>query len=380
MITINSIEEVSDQIVQDIESKTNQTTPAVPFAFNKNLADAVSAQSAVTKLHNVDQRKECFVETATEFVGLPKLAFETNTPRILGYQAILEAEVTSQVEGAVVGTYSEGPEFVCGDVIYQTISGGTITGGTATISIRAKIYGEEGNLQDGAEVTLSSTYPDIDDMAVITDTLSSGGDKETIESWRQRIAQEKAFPSTVAGTTPWFAKIAKQVPGITGAWPYSSETIGSVDLYLSADNEIDGVPTAAQLTAVEDTFRLAPNDCLWSTLPDRINTIASTKQDYYVAIVEGETSISSKTRAEIITEIEKYFETRAPYIEGLSLQNTGSVSRSDVMSVAQKVIQGTMGETGVISDIVITKPGDPAANIYAMPKGLRAQSQLFNFW
>jgi hypothetical protein len=378
MIEINSIEEVSEQIVQDIESKTNQTTPAVPFAFNKNLADAVAAQSAVTKLHNVDQRKECFVETASEFVGLPKLAFEANTPRIKGYQAILEAQVYG-VDGTIIGSYSAGPEFVGGDVIYETISGGIISGGIATISIRAKIYGEDGNLQNGSEVTLSSTYPNINDTALITATLTTGGGRESVESWRQRISQEKAFPSTVAGTTPWFAKIAKKVPGITGVWPYSSDTIGSVDLYLSADNEIGGVPTVAQFTAVEDTFKLAPNDCLWSTLPDRINTIASTKENYSVEITEGATSISAKTRSEITTEIEKYFETRAPYIEGLSLQNTAIVSKSDVIAVAQNVIQGSTGETGVIADIVITKSGDPAADIYPMPKGLRATVTAVTF-
>lgn len=371
MIQIDSIEETSEQIVQDIESKTNQTTPAVPFAYNKNLSDSMAAQVAVTKLHNVDQRKECFVKTASEFVGLPLLAAETNTPRENGEQTILIVDVTG-VESTVIGTYSSGPEFVANDVVYQTISGGTITSGTAQINIKAKVSGTAGNLQDGAEVTLSSTYPNIDDTGIVDSTLSSGSDKEAVEAWRQRIAQEQAFPSTVAGTTPWFARISREVPGITAAYPYSSDTLGEVDIYLSADSETGGVPTEGQLRAVIDIFQLAPNDCLYSTSSTRTNAIASTKEEYTVAITQT-SSITSATRATIITEIEKYFENRKPFIEGVSLQNTEVINKADLIAVTQNVIASVTGETGIVTDVVITSISLPtAADTYVMPKGFRA--------
>ena len=369
MIQIDSIEETSEQIVQDIESKTNQTTPAVPFAYNKNLSDSMAAQVAVTKLHNVDQRKECFVKTASEFVGLPLLAAETNTPRENGEQTILIVDVTG-VESTVIGTYSSGPEFVANDVVYQTISGGTITSGTAQINIKAKVSGTAGNLQDGAEVTLSSTYPNIDDTGIVDSTLSSGSDKEAVEAWRQRIAQEQAFPSTVAGTTPWFARISREVPGITAAYPYSSNTLGEVDIYLSADGETRGVPTDGQLRAVIDIFQLAPNDCLYSTSSTRTNAIASTKEEYTVAITHD--GITSATQATIITEIEKYFENRKPFIEGVSLQNTEVINKADLIAVTQNVIASVTGETGIVTDVVITGTSPPAVDTYVMPKGFRA--------
>ena len=74
MIPILSIQEYSDQITQDIENETSQVTPAVPYAYNRAVADAMAAQASVNKLHNVDQRKECFALTASENVGLPLLA------------------------------------------------------------------------------------------------------------------------------------------------------------------------------------------------------------------------------------------------------------------------------------------------------------------
>ena len=104
MIEILSVEEYSEQITQDIENQTNQATPAVPYAYNKAVADAMAAQVTVNKLHNVDQRKECFALTASEFVGLPLLAIQTNTPRGTGVKAQVKAEVTGD-EGLVIGAY-----------------------------------------------------------------------------------------------------------------------------------------------------------------------------------------------------------------------------------------------------------------------------------
>jgi hypothetical protein len=338
----------------------------------------MSAQVTVTKLHNVDQRKECFVQTATEFEGLPRLAFEANVPRKNGIQTILEVTVTGN-DGVVILTYSDGPEFVKNDIVYQTISGGTITGGSVTISIKAKVSGSSANLQIGEELSLSSTYIGLDSIATVTDTLTSGSNKESVESWRERIAQEKRFPSTVQGSTSWFSKIAKQIEGITEAYPYSSDTIGEVDLYLSADAEVDGVPTTSQKQAVKDLFKLAPNDCLWSSLPDRINTFDSVKDEYAVDITDGIPAISTATKYLIVDEINKYFESRKPFISGFSARNTSVINRFDIFAIVQNVVASTPGETGIVTDVVITSFLYPAADQYIMPKGLRAKAGDITF-
>jgi len=372
-IRINSIEDDAEQIVQDIESKTNQITPAVPFSYNRTVADAVAAQNAVTKLHNVDQRKECFAQTATEFVGLPLLAQETNTPRGKGDQAILTVTVTG-TDGTVIGSYTEGPEFVSNDIVYQTILGATISGPT-NINVKAKVSGAEANLQPPDEITLSSTYTGIDDTAVVVSLVSSGTNPETVESWRKRIIQEQAFPSTVAGTTPWFAKKAVQVPGITAAYPYSSDTLGKVDIYLSADGTEPAVPTSEQMLAVESVFKIAPNDCLWSTLPDRVNAKQSVIDAYTATITQGAT-LSASTQDAVFLAVKDYFESRAPFIEGFSLTNTGTISVADVYAVVQNVVSGITGEKGYITDVGITAMAYPTADIYIMPKGLRAKGSV----
>lgn len=371
MIPIQSIEENSEQIIQDIENKTNQTTPAVPFAYNKNLADAMSAQAAVNKLHNVDQRNECFVDTASEFVGLPLLAGETNTPRNNGNQTILTVSVIGE-NGVVIGTYNNGPEFVKDDVVYQTIQGATIAAGVASINVQAKVTGSIANLQNGDEMTLSSTFTGIDDVATVTDTVSPGTDQEDVEDWRQKIKQEKAFPSTVAGTTPWFARISQIVPGITAAYPYSSDDIGKIDLFLAADAELGGVPPIEMMDAVVSIFKIAPYDCLWSTLPDRIDAQQSVKDIYGVQITQGSEPITQPTRDAITASIEVYFENRKPFIEGLSLSNTGVINKADIFAITQNIINGSTGEKGIVADVVITAMAYPAADIYIMPEGLRA--------
>ena len=376
MITIKSIEEHSDQIVQDIENKTNQTTPAVPFAFNRVIADAMGAQTVVSQLHNVDQRKECFALTASEDIGLKYLAIETNTPRLIGVRAELSIIVTGR-EGVTIGTYANAPEFVKDSVVYITTQGATITGGTATISIQAKSYGENGTLQAGDKLYLSSSdYQNIDSEAIVDSILVSGANEETVDSWRNRIIQEKAFPSTNSGTTSWFAKAAQRIAGITACYPYSADTIGKVELYCVAGAEVDGIPTQAQLDAVETVFEAAPYDCLWSTLNNKVTAFASEVEEYDVEITQSAVTLSEPTKQSIISEVDKYFSSRYPYIEGFSVSNNAEIRSVDVFSVALSVIKGKVNEGGSIASVEITSTIYPGADLFTLQKGKRAKANI----
>jgi uncharacterized phage protein gp47/JayE len=375
MINIESIEDVSEQIVQDIESKTNEVTPGLDISVNRAYADALAAQSAVSKLHNIDQYRECFVKTASEFIGLPLLSEETGVTRDLGTQASFKVNVTGQ-EGTVIGTFGTGPQFTANDIVYKTTVGSTISGGIAEITLKADVSGTEGNLQVTDELSLSSTFANIDDIATVTEIVTTGTSKESVESWRAKIAQEQAFPSRVGGGVPWFARVAKNVEGITRVFTYSGDVLGDLDMFCVADAEIDGIPTPAQLIAVKSQFTISPNDLLWSSLPGRITALSSTKESYSVDIQLGAPAPSQSTQDAIEAAVDTYFKNRAPFIEGYSLLNTSVVSRAEILAVAQNVISGTTGEEGLISNVVVTKAATPPADIYPIAKGLRAKGVI----
>lgn len=380
-IEILSLREKADQILADIESKTNQDTPAVDVAYNRAVSNAVAGMSLQDNLHNIDQRKECFPQTASEFIGLPLWAGLVGRPRGTGVQAELQAEATG-TNGEVIGTGSTGPRWKAGSGIqYTTKTGATISGGVASIAILASQSGTEGTLQIGDEVILTTTIPGIDSLATITAINVPGTEPESIESWRAAIVQLAAFPP-LTGTASWFFNEALGVAGITRAYPYVSQTFpGRVEIFAVDDSQVDGQPSAGQLTEIEEITATAQKNIMWAfdLLPNaakRLEAFASPIDIYDVVITEGVPALSASLKQTIEAAIDVYFLTRNPFILGLSPEDQGAVEEVAITAVAQNTIDAQVGETGRFTDIGLTKQGDAPQDIYILDPGNRAVANI----
>jgi uncharacterized phage protein gp47/JayE len=380
-IPIDSLREKSDQLLADIESKTNQNTPAVDVAYNRIVANAVAGMSLQDQLHNIDQRKECFPQTASEEIGLPLWAGLVGRPRGSGVQAELQCDATG-TDGETIGTGSTGPRWKANSgVTYGTKTGATISGGTASIAILAEQSGTEGTLQIGDEVTLTTTIPGIDTKATVTAINVPGTEPESIESWRAAIIQLAAFPP-LTGTAAWFYNEALGVPGITRAYPYSDQNFpGRVLIYAVDDSQVDGQPSQSQLDEIEAITDTAQKNVMWAydLLPNaekRLEAFASPIDIYDVVITEGVPALSASLKHSIEASIDNYFLTRNPYINGLSLEDQGAVEEVAITTVAQNTIDAEVGETGRFTDIGLTKQGDAPADIYILDEGRRAVANI----
>lgn len=381
MVNVKSIQENRQNSLTDIESKTNQNTPAVDVAYNRILANAQAGLATLCQIHNVDQRKECFPQTATEFVGLPFWAQLVNRPRGKGTQAELQATVTGS-DGVTVGSGSTGPRWIADNGInYSTKTGGLISGGQVSIAVLANQFGAEGTLQVGDEITLTTTIPGINSTAVISAINTVGTEPESIESWRAAIIQLAAFPPNI-GTSAWFFNETISVPGITRAYPYVSQIYpGRIELFCVADDNVDGIPTAPQLQAVEDHYLTAGKNVMWSSylLPNaekRIEAFASLIDTYDVVITDGVPALSASLKTKIEASINNYFKTRNPYILGLTPSNQGAVEEVEITTVAQNTINAQVGETGRFTDIDLIKQGFPQEEIYILNPGYRAKANI----
>ena len=379
-VEIKSLRENADQILIDVESKTNQDTPLVDVAYNRIISNAIAAQTLTGQLHNIDQRKECFPQTASENIGLLLWAELTNRPRGTGDQAELQATATG-TNGTTIGTGSTGPTWKASNGIqFGTKTGGTIAGGTVSIVILATQSGTEGTLQVGDEVKLTSTIPGIDTVATITAINVPGSEPEDVDSWRSAIVQIAAFPPQI-GTSAWFYNESLG-NGITRAYPYSDQDYpGRVEIFAVADDNVDGLPTVAQLTAIEDIFTTAGKDVLWATglLPNtdkRIEAFASPIDIYNVVITDGTPPLSATLKEKLETSIENYFQSRNPYIKGLSLEDTGVVASVEISAVMQNTIDSEVGDTGRFTDVGLEKQGSAAADIYTLEAGHRAKPNI----
>ena len=380
-VDIKSISENRTVILTDIESKTNQNTPGVDVAYNRIIALAVAGIATLNQIHNVDQRKECFPQTATEDIGLKAWSDLVNRPRGLGTQAELTATATG-TNGVTIGSGTTGPNWIANSGInYTTKTGGIIAGGEVSIEVLANAYGAEGTLQIGDEITLTTTIPGVNTTAVITAINVTGAEEEALETWRTAIIQLAAFPPNI-GTSAWFFNEAVSVAGITRAYPYVDQDYpGRILLYCVADDNPEGTPSPAQLQAVEDNFLTANKNVMWSSylLPDsskRIEAFASPFDLYDVIITDGTPSLSATLKTKIETAINNYFLTRNPFILGLSLENAGSIEKVAITAVAQNVINSQTGETGKFTDISVIKAASPPEDIYILDPGYRAQAVI----
>lgn len=380
-VTILSLREYADQILADIESKTNQDTPAVDVAYNRAIANALAALVLTDQLHNVDQRKECFPQTASEEIGLPLWAELTNRPRGTGNQAELQADATG-TDDEVIGTGSTGPTWKAqSGVQYSTKTGGTIAGGTVSIAILATQSGTEGTLQVGDEVQLTETIPGIDPIATISAINVPGTEPESIESWRAAIIQIVAFPPQI-GTSAWFLQETLTISGITRAYPYADlDWPGRVEIFAVDDSQTDGQPSGSQLTDIEDRFKTATRDVLWAfeTLPNalkRVEAFASPIDTYDVVITEGVPALSASLKVSIETAIDNYFLTLNPFILGLSLEDNGTVEKVAISAVIQNTIEAEVGETGRFTDVFLQKQGDAPADSYTLDPGDRGKANI----
>lgn len=376
-----SLIQLRDQILSDIESKTNQDTPAVAVAYNRIIANAAAAMALQNQLHNIDMVKECFPQTASENFGLPLWAGIVNRPREDGAKAQLQITATG-TDGENIGIGTTGPRWRApSGITYQVIVGGEISGGLVSIQIEAESFGEEGTLQVGDPVQLTTTLPGIDNTATVTAVNVSGAPQEDVETWRADIIQLAAFPPQI-GTAAWFYNKALEVPGITRVYPYVSQTYpGRVEIYAVDDSQVDGQPSAAQLEQIEAITAEANQNIMWATalLPNgdkRLEAFASPVDEYEVVITDGVPNLSATMKQAIEESIEIYFMTRNPYILGLFGENQGAVETVGIIADAQNTIDARTGDTGRFIDIGLTKVGEAPAETYILEAGRRAKPTI----
>jgi uncharacterized phage protein gp47/JayE len=351
MVEIKSLKTYADQILTDIEGKTNQTTPAVDVAYNRIIANALAAQVLTGMLHNIDQRKECFPQTASEDVGLPLFADLVDRQRKTGTAAAHQITVVG-TEDYVIPSGASGPVFKADSgKLYTVTTGGRIQSGTASIAIACTESGSDGTLAIGDTLSLISTNANLNDTATVTAVNITGADEESVDDWRAAIVQKIAFPPDI-GTAAWFYYQALTIDGITRAYPYSDQSYpGRVIIYLVADDNTNGAPSAAQIAAVEQIFTTANKNILWAydTLPNnskKLEAFASPIEEYDLAISDGTPALSANMKSLINTAIENYANTRNPTITGLFTSDTGILRTVELQSVIENVIQSNTSLTG----------------------------------
>lgn len=365
-LTSPSTNDVFQTIIASLESTLNQTIPLLPKSFIRILAKTFAAVFITLYKYGGFIFLQLFVKTATiddteingvtlsplkewgRLVGLADPVAATNS------ELLVDVTVTNQVGQLNTGTQAVGSS---NGVTYITV--GTVLLDAPVVQVLMKAVQDQqggggagaiGNLDPGQIISFVNAIDNVDRDTVVDSQVVTGADGQSTENYRQSILdrfQKRPQGGAYADYELW----GEEVPGILRVYPYTSSLCpGQVDVYSEATVESsgneDGIPTEAQLQAVDDSIQLdenglatrRPAGALVLSLP-----ISRTGFDAKVLGITGVGDIAS-VQESVEIGITEYFLSREPNIPGLSVP-----PRKDTIT------ETALG--GVVEDIVTAAGG-----------------------
>lgn len=323
MVTIPTIAEIRDQILGDIESSLGQSVPLLAKAVFRILATAMAgAQYLLYKLgawlyyqiFTLTMDDDALTARAAEF-GLAR-----NPATIWKGTA-----TATGTDGTIIAV---GTLFSYNSYVYQTLTAVTVSGGTATLSLKSLEGGDDVTLADSTEINLVTPQTGLDDTATVASTTQSGEDLESLADFRARILyrqRNKPQGGAIADFNGW----ALEVAGIGEAYTFRPAP-GYVNVYPLADeaDPADRIPDGAKLTEVSDYINLD------SRLPfGRSCTVLAFSEIEFDVDITNLSPDTTAIRASIESAVEDYMYARRPQQYEDELDPINVVSQAEVTAI-----------------------------------------------
>lgn len=344
--TIPTTEEIKNRIVSDLENKLNQDTPLLAKAFNRVLAGALSGIIILLYQAILWTYRQIFPSTA----DITSLRLAGDLVNVY----LLEAEFTT-LEATITGTEGYAiPESTTyrssNNVVYKVQTSVSIVGGVATLELKAQESGEIGNVPNGTILDIIQTDANISAEATVTDTLVSGDDAESSDSYGQRVISEYQKRKT-GGSPADYEGWGLETPNFIWISPLDAPTtLGVVQVYGKVDNQSDGIPTGSQLTELNNYLNLDPNTGLRTRHPigppTEVLPISRFEFNITIFIQNGTPSIES----DIIDAVTNYVENQEPFNVAIHTIVKDTISKGGISAVGNDVAN-PQGAT--VTDVIL---------------------------
>lgn len=332
--------EINALIIAQLETDLGQTIPFLPKSFLRVLSKTIAGMiTLLYRLGNFNLLQQ-FVSQASDqetvvngitIIPLVKWGklIGIGTP-VAATRAEYTAEFTVSLQ---VGQIDSGTALYFSDsgVTYTTIGAIILDAPTVQGTIRASGdqndnggRGAIGNLLIGDTVSFVKPQPNVGNDAEIITELVKGVDQESTAAYRQRVIDR--FQKVPQGGAPADYEIwAEEVLGIINVYPYKGDP-GIVLVFCEATPESsgspDGIPTAPQLEAVEESIEL-DDAGLASRRPISsfvvVDAITRTAFDVTVHGLDLEEGDLQVVKDNIETGLTDYFLAAAPFVAGLTI-------------------------------------------------------------
>jgi uncharacterized phage protein gp47/JayE len=349
MASIPSITEIKDQILSDIETATGKTAPLLPISVWSVISTALAGSLYLIYKFIDWTRKQIFVSTA-DYDGLILRGAEYG----LFPNVAQEWRGTASITGDDGTNIPVGKIYTKGNYSYQVTELATISSGTATLKLEALTFGSEPNLINADILTESNPSIGLSSTVTIASITQSGRDEESIENFRNRIANRQKLPPQGGSVNDYIAWTL-EVPGISEAFPtLSSPGIVFVYALLETDDPTARLPDSSKNTEIENYLNNHPLRPLNSTI--NVDTFTEITIDVAVSNLQVDTPA---LRATIISEISDYFYSRRPLIFPNDPEPKNNISVSECITIATLAGAKSLGITLTASGYTFPYTLDP---------------------
>ena len=261
MANIPTLTQLYNSIIADLEQELNVTIPLFGRSYLRAKAMVQAGRLYLAYLNLAKVQKNIFVDTADsianggtlERFGVVKLG-RYPFPAIQGQY---EVEVTGSI-GAVIPaqtTFKSNDDSLNPSKLYILDASYTLTATTDTITLRALEAGDESKLSISDQLTSTAPIALVNPIATVVTEIIEPQAAENIEDYRNKAIEAYRLEPQ-GGASADYRLWAKEVQGIVQAYPYAASGYTSqVNLFIESDNA-NGVPTLADLQAVEDNIEL----------------------------------------------------------------------------------------------------------------------------
>ena len=396
-VNVNTIKELSDNIIAQLETTLNQTIPNLAKSFLRVLSRAIAAVYINLYKYIGFGVQQYFVKTASDqpttvngLIITPLEEWGELTGVGLPAPAT-RAELTVRVTVEnFIGTLPSGSQLIYTStgVTYISVNAVNLDAPTKDVNVRAVASqdggngaGSIGNVPVGQFLQFANPLSNVArDCEVIAEVVT-GADGEDTEAYRERILNTfRARPQ--GGALADYRLWGEEPAGIINVYPYRDDSCpGQVVVYVEAteasSGSPDGIPTLAQLQEVEDSINLDENG-LATRRPvnDAVNTLTITRTAFDVTITGLVADDQATVEQQVTTALEEYFAEREPFIIGLDFSpRLDSITNGAIGGVVDDVVSAAGGVFTSVT-LILNAISIPT---YTLGKGEKAKTDTIIF-
>lgn len=369
MITIPTIQQITNDVISDLETQLGATIDDDQRSFLRAFAVVYGGKLNLYYRNLVLVQRNLFADTCDletlRRIGIIKIG-RYEFPAVAGQYVVT-------VTGTIGGVIPAGQQWKSDDdarnpgILYQLDESYTLVSSPDTITLRAITAGLDGKLDNGDTLTPTSPIPLVNSGPSSASVSSESVQPlagETEDAYRNVILNSYRLEAQ-GGAGSDYRIWSGDAQGVAQVYPYAATGQPStINLYIEAtladSSDGKGTPTQEIIDDVEQVVNTDPDD----TLPDNergrrplqvaVNYLPVTPLDVNITIV-GSTNFSATEKQQVEDAITEYITTIRPFVPSADIGDPSDIL--DVNNIIGVITFTRPG--GIFTSVTMTVDGSP---------------------